>query len=139
MKLTNIALIECLGALSALDGTPKVIVDGGRETVVTVPMTFTPNVRIAIARNIGALRAEHEKFDKNRAELVRQLSDNSGQVAVDRRGEYVTAFTALSHQETDEIAITRLTEADLNLGVNPVPPTVLAALLTLIDGQEPRT
>lgn len=132
MKLTYITAIECHGALSSLDGTPKVIIDGGRETVVSVPMTFTPNVRIAIARNICALRAEKDAFEQRRTELARQLANGGANVAPEHMGEYVVAMNALSLMETEELPVTRFTESDLNLEQNPIPPSVLAALMPFI-------
>lgn len=132
MKLTYINAIECLGALSALDGTPKVIVDGGRETVVSVPMTFTPNVRIAIAKNICALRMEKDAFEQRRTEIARQLANGGAAVAPENMGEYVVAMNALSQTETSELPVTCFTESDLNLSQNPIPPSVLASLMPFI-------
>lgn len=132
MKLTYIAALECLDALSALDGTPKLITDGGKETVVTMPMAFTPNVRIAIARNICALRAEKVNFETRRSEIARQLANGGERVAPENMGEYAEAINGLSREKTAELSVTRLSESDLNLSQNPIPPSVLANLLPIL-------
>jgi len=87
---------------------------------------------MAIARNLCALQATRDVFTLARNDAIRRISGGKSTVPDDLRDDFASEMADLARQETD-VALARVIEADLNLAENRLPPTVLAALLPLVD------
>ncbi len=129
MKLNE--ALNCLQALNALDGRPRVIKDGGQERIVVEPYVFSAATRMAIARNIAALSSEEQAFVSARTNLIRQFGNTDGEVPGEKRKELEGEIKSLLESDAD-VKLVFLCEADLQIGVNPIPSSILAALLPVI-------
>ncbi len=129
MKLNE--ALNCLQSLNALDGRPRVVRDGGQERVVIEPYTLSAPTRMAIARNIASLSAEEQAFNAARQSLIRQFCNADGEIPVEQRKDFESEIKSMLESET-EAKLVLLSEADLQIGVNPIPPSVLASLLPVI-------
>lgn len=131
MKLND--ALNCLAALSALDGRRRVVKDGGEEKIVFEPYTFTGATRMAIARNIASLQAEQKSYEEARNGLIKQMSGGGDTVPSDKVTEFTQEVEKLLY--SDSISLKSISESDLNLTVNPIPSSVIAALLPIIEDQ----
>lgn len=125
--------IEIANALRALDGTKKIVTEGGAEKAVTVPFTFGGNTLFAMAKNLRALSTIEDNFTTARNALVKQLSDGKSQVPAEKVPEFQASLNELMEGE-EEVELGMLTQGDLKLDTNPIAPAVIAALMPIIEG-----
>jgi hypothetical protein len=129
MKIREI--LTAAAALNALDGYTKVVKDGGLDKAVTVPYEFTANVRFSIAKNIAALGPVLRTFESSRKALIKQFSDGGNEVPADAMAAFSEAPSELLDRD-EEVSSAELSQADLNLERNPIPPSVIAGLMPLL-------
>lgn len=125
MKLTMTKVINLHGGLSSLDAYEKVV---GDKVVKELYQLGGP-LRLNIARNLNRIESEVAAFQKTRNALVVEHSNGSGTVDMPA---FVMAERALLDSET-EIDLILLKEADLSLNINPIPGTVLAAIMPILE------
>jgi hypothetical protein len=139
MKPSNQQVNELIRALSHLGATyTKIVKEGNRDTVVHVPYKFgakSQAVRSAAARNLRLLRPHAEAFADTRNALLLEMSDGRGHIADEEKAlsaQFNLAETKLlrSPVETD-LDLAEITEVDLDLANNPIPPDVVATLAAL--------
>ena len=134
LTLTYTDAISAFNGLAALSSYPEVVKDGGKEQVVQVPYSFSVNTRIAIARDIAAIRAAV-------APIEQALQANARAIQADPKyktdAERTAASTAAVEQATKtpiKLDLTRLSMADIKLEINtaisPVMLTQLAPILS---------
>lgn len=132
MKLTVREAMNALAGLGALDGTQRVVKEGAAERVVVEPNKLDGPFRFTLARNIHKLRAVSEAHDTARNALIKELSGGGEKVPDERLVEFGDRYKAILEM-TEDVALTKITEADLKLDVNPIAATTLSLLVPLID------
>lgn len=132
MKISNRSILEIRGALIALDGQSLPVGgENAKSGVYMKPYDFTGSVRFRIGRMLSIIKPIAADVDKACDAIVTKY-------AVDNLipPEYVRKYHAersdLLDIETD-VEITKLTEADLKLDVNPIPVSVLSVLNSIIE------
>lgn len=134
MKLTLKQILDASSAVKALDVYERVVREGGTERVVREPYRFGGATRMTLARTQAALQAHSDAFDKAHNALIRELANGQDHIPADAAGskqmfvEEIGKLLASEHP----IEIAQLSEADLKLDDNPIPPSVLTALLPLL-------
>jgi hypothetical protein len=119
-------------ALQALDGNMKIVKDGGQDKAIRVPYEFSGNVRFAIAKNINAIAPVNRTFSDARNALVRQFSGGKEEVPAAAMPGFDAAVAELLDRD-EEIETSPLSQLDLNLDKNPIPPSVVAGLMPLLE------
>jgi hypothetical protein len=129
MKIRDILMLA--QALQTLDGYTKIVRDGGQDKPIHAPYEFSGNVRFAIAKNINAIAPVNRAFSEARNALVRQFSSGGEEVPAAAMPGFDAAVKELLDRDED-IQILPLSQLDLNLDKNPIPPTVVAGLMPLL-------
>lgn len=135
MKIDLRTGLELLGALAALNGSPRVVRDGEREIVVQEPYKFGMGFRLAIAKNIYRLKELDLTYRHARDAVIMELSQGSGRVT---DPDAIARLNIRDQQllaAKQEIPLVSMTIGELNLDQNAIPSTVIAALAPLIEGQ----
>lgn len=136
VKLKHAQLQELSIALSALDGAQKVVPQGEAPAkVVHVAYEFGGKTRLAIARNLSALRRTLEEYEATRVQLLNQVSNGQpdkvqGDTALSAK------FYELWRQATAEpakIDLTLIKTDDLRLDANAIPGSILSALTPVLS------
>lgn len=138
VKITMEQADRVLNGLTALDGYPKVIKDGGQDKAVTISYELSGNTRKLIAKDMDLVMPALKRYGKVRQGLVKQYLDRDTVPDV-RSDEYAKlAATEKFKQLSDELQklldqpideeLTKISDADLKLDVNPIPPSVLSML-----------
>lgn len=133
MKMKVSEASALLSALSALDGYDRVIKEGGNEKSVRDSYKLGP-ARMAVARNIRALREVVEDFQRAQNALIIEESGGTGSVDQKTNPEGAARVAVEIQKMVDtehEISLISISEADLKLDVNPIPPSVLASMIVL--------
>lgn len=136
LKLKYAQLAELGSALTALDGAQRVVPQGEDKpaAVVFTAYEFSGKTRLAIARNVGALKAPLQAFEDTRQALLKQVSPGAPEkVAGDP--DLVAKFALLWAEATKDpvtVDLTKLSEDELKLDANAVPPSILTALLPIL-------
>jgi SUMO ligase MMS21 Smc5/6 complex component len=118
-----------------LDGRSKVVKEGSEEKIVVEPYVFSAQTRMALARNFAALQVEQQIYANARVGLAKQFADGKPEVPQERLADFQAELSKLLSDECGASLVV-LTEVDLNLATNPLPPTVIAALLPLLAAPE---
>ena len=126
MKLTLTKVLNLRGALSALDSYEKAV---GDKTVRELYQLGGP-LRLRIARNLNLLDPEISAYQKARNALVVQHT-NGADKKVDM-ANFVAAENELLESEI-ELDLKPIKEHELQLDKNPVPGTVLAGLMPILE------
>lgn len=136
MKPTYQQIEEIHAACRVLGGTYNRIVQrGSHETVEAVPYRYGAKgkeVRLAAAHNMRVLRPLLEEFNDLVNALLLEESDNTG-VIPDSNPQAISRYNQrlleLRRQPIPaDVALVPITEDDLALDHNPLPPDVLVAL-----------
>lgn len=122
MKLKVQKLQELNAAVQTLEGRDEVHEIKGEKVVVKKPFEFTGKVRWNIAKNLACLSRELQGFEKVRDDIIRKVGNGE---SIDRNdAEKVAEFEKLMLEvlQTDNEVngVLTLSEADLNLEVNPI-------------------
>jgi len=128
MKLTTQSALRLIDALKHFD-VPPASVDGkaARE-----PYKLAGSARMAIALNLARLLEVAEAYQKARNGLVYDHGNGGTMVADARLAEFEKAHAALLEGQC-EVNLVCLSTADLQLDDNPLPVTVIAGLMPIID------
>jgi hypothetical protein len=132
-------LSDLLTGLNALDGRDKVIREGALERVVKVEYELDAGVRLAIGRDIMALRqvmqvgqAENQKIRSGFIAAGRLKFSVDGQRV---EGEGLAEFNEKAQAILDATAdcdLYKLKASDLKLEKNPIPGTVIGSLQPIL-------
>lgn len=140
LKLKEIS--ELHAALLSLDGYDRIArgAEGQPDQIVHEPYQLGGKVRWNVAKNSGILKQLMDAYNVARNDLVKELSKDGKSIpATDT--DALAKFTE-EHQKIFEIdhevsGLLKFNEADLNLDKNPIPPSVLVALMPLIVATPP--
>ncbi len=128
-------LAELGAALRALDGNDKSIQTSEGTRVIRVPLDLKASARIAIARNLSAVRTALEAFEQQRQQLLQQVSPGAIQ-KVQNDPELLTKFLVLWTEATKDpvtLDLQLLTEEQLSLEANKeITGSVLAGLAPIL-------
>lgn len=131
MKITNRGILEIRQALTALDGHPTpTSSENTKASVYLKPYDFTGSVRFRIGRILSTLNVIAQDIEKASDEVAKKY-------AVDNiiPAPAVAAYTQERNNLLDienDVEITKFTEADLKLDINPIPGSVLSVLNAII-------
>lgn len=136
IKLKFQDLAELGGALKALDGLEKPVQTSDQGTrIIRVPFDLKPAARLAIAKDLTAVRAAMEAFEQQRQVLLQRVSPGAiEKVQTDPSllGKFSDLWTALI-KEPIAVDVTFLTEEQLNLDANKeIVGSMLAGLSPII-------
>ena len=112
--------------LTALDGYKDVCKDGGNEKECVKHYKFAPGALTSIALDLTALRPIKISFDQSRNALIAQYG---GTVADKDKAAWLVDEEKLRSAKAPQIVFSPLSQKDLNLDSNPIPPSVLALIL----------
>ncbi|MCM2276100.1 MAG: hypothetical protein NDI75_15030 [Candidatus Didemnitutus sp.] len=135
-ELTNRQIAELWNGLVSLNGYTRVKGDA----VVNVPYDFTGAVRRKVADNFAALREAHRAFEARKLDLIRSVT--GGKESIDpeaERSQYDQFLSAIRPIEEDKVKVdglSPLSDEDLKLDKNPIPPGTLATLDLLKVGAD---
>ena len=127
VQMTYAQAKSLLAGLTALDGAQKVVTEGGQEHIVTTPYQLSGLTRGAIAYDEVSLQAI---VDKENAEL-RVFARSIGATAA-TKNDSPEGMQFLTKQTDDgdkvvTVDLILLSQDELKLDVNAIPPSVLAA------------
>lgn len=138
--------VNLITALVALDGQDRVVTSDGQDKVVRVPYDLGKDavrIRLAIRKNLLALRTAVEEFEKARTGYVREVfgvdSMDPSEFAK-QPAEKQAQFNAKAAQLLTpvEIEISPFTEADITtFAAAGVPGSVSVALETMVAKPKP--
>lgn len=130
--LKMVDIINCINAISALDVGQTVIVnDGGRDRSVSRPFAFSGATLFALAKALRALQDVHAPFEDTRRKISAAAMSGRDRMTAAEMFVMEDELRPLLDAE-HKIDLPTLTEADLNLGTNSIPPTVVVGLLHLL-------
>lgn len=130
MKMSEV--LNLLVALRELDGYTKIVMEGGRETSVQASYVFTAATRFTLAKNIAKLQPLAKAYQDAFNAKVKEISGGESKVPKEKEAQFLEELRPLQEQE-EEVELTKITEADMKLEVNPIPGSVLANLLPIIQ------
>lgn len=137
MKLTNEQAINLFSALNGLDGYDRVVNGSGTEQVVREIYRFGGTVRLAVAKNINALKPTVDAFTEARNSLIKEISNGAGHFNTVTNPEMATKLLIeekiIMEAETDNINLVTISVADLRLDENPIPSSRLAFLSPILQ------
>lgn len=133
IKLPLTTILNIHGALSQLDGYERVIDDGGKPRIIKEPYRFGEAV-FALAKLRRVVREHVQDYTEARDNLIREISGGVqiDEENVDQLNRFTESTGKLLKREVD-IELVKLTRAELNLTKNPIPPSVIDALLDVIE------
>ena len=131
MKITNRGILEIRQALTALDGHPTpTSIENTKASVYLKPYDFTGSIRFRIGRILSTLNVIAQDIEKASDAIAKKYAvDNIIPAPV------VAAYTQERNNLLDienDVEITKLTEVDLKLDINPIPGSVLSVLNAII-------
>lgn len=129
-------LAELGGSLRALDGTEREVKTSDQGTrLIRVPLDLKPAARIAIAKNLSAVRTALDAFESQRQALLQKVSPGAiDKVQTDPSllGKFAQLWTELL-KEPVTIDLTPIAEDQLNLEANKeITGSVLAGLTPVL-------
>lgn len=133
MKLSIEQMIQINGGLAALDGYQKIIKDGERERVAQELYKLGGGLRLSIAKNKNKIEQILTAFQKARNDLVYQYGNGSASVPDDKAEAFSRDERPMLEMEHD-IDISAIDVDQLKLDENPIPGTVLSALMPILKG-----
>lgn len=127
--------IEMFNALSALDGYEDVIKDGQQEKSVRRPYKFGGGLRLLIAKNISVLKPVLEIYETARRGLVSEATKDGATVKDGAPGAVKFSDDIQKLLASPQVVkgLVHIKASELNLDQNPIPPTVLSGLSSLLD------
>lgn len=124
-------MIALANAIASLDGSDRVVKDGASERVVKEPYKFERGFRIAMARNLTALKPILEGYEKElsviRVEIGGEIKD--GSPAMMRLNEENRRLLAIVQKAN----LFTIAEAELKLDVNQIQISILSALEPIME------
>lgn len=130
--LTLQQAIDVRAALLALDNYQAQDKDG---RAIALPYKFSGPTRMAIARNLARANEAYQALQTANNALVAQFSGGAQQVPADKMSAYTTEINKVLQGPADVGAMVKISEADLDLATNPIPGSVLAALVPILEAK----
>ena len=127
MKITTRSALRLVAALQSFDLLTEA--PGGEKT----PFKIEGQVRLKMARNISRLQEIVQAYQKTRNGFIYTLAEpGQTQVKPENLGEFERQDDALLSVVND-VELLRIAESELQLEVNAVPVSTLAALMPLLE------
>ncbi len=136
VKLKFSALAELGNSLRSLDGLEKAV-DQGKDVpakIVLQPWDFKPATRLAVARDLAAVRVALEAFETTRQALLKATSPAAPE-KVSTDPALLTRFITNWNDAIKDAVVVELvlvSEDDLKLDANNLPPSILTGLLPIL-------
>lgn len=135
LKFTDLA--ELGAALRSLDGSEKEVKTSDQGTrIIKVPLDLKPAARIAVARNLAAVRTALDAFETQRQRLLQTVSPGAiEKIQTDPAllGKFAQLWTDLV-KEPVVIDVVLITEEQLNLDANKeIAGSTLAGLAPILS------
>jgi hypothetical protein len=129
MILTLRKARAALEALNILDlGFDVIVREGGFDKAVKIPYKgWSVATRVAITKNMMSLRPAVQSYQEAISARQRAMADSAGNILVTDQFELEKEAKELLDTEEDFNLIV-LTERELKLSDNPIPPSTLASL-----------
>jgi hypothetical protein len=127
-----------LRGLKALDGYERVVKDGEKEKIVTEHYKFSPNFVWAMAKNHITLNKIMEAFDEARKVVTKSVFNGKIIKPDTEKPDELALLTEANDQldvfldKKEEVELCYITQGELSLGENRIPPSHLAALGRLL-------
>lgn len=127
-----------LRGLRALDGYERVVKDGEKEKIVLESYKFSPNFVWALTKNHIALTKSLEAFDEARKRIIKDTFKGKKIDPKTEDKEELALLEGVNDQlevlldKKDEIELCFITQGELMLSDNRIPPSHLAALGRLL-------
>ncbi len=136
IKIKFVDLAELGGALRSLDGTEREVKTSDQGTrIIKVPLDLKPAARIAVAKNLSAVRGALDAFESQRQVLLQRVSPGAIE-KVQQDPALLGKFAQLWNDYIKEpvvLEVTLLTEEQLNLDANKeIGGTTLAGLAPIL-------
>lgn len=133
LKLTVEQALNISSALMALDGQERSIKENDKDRVIKTPYQFSGSTRLIIARDMAVLNEVAKTYNDARIALVNQFAiDGKIEPNSDNEKKFTIEMKKIIATEQD-INLTKIKAADLNLDSNQIPGTVLALLNPILD------
>jgi len=140
MLIKRNVLFSLHGAIGQLDARSKLIKENGGEREVMVPYSFSAITRMKLAKAIAAMQPVVEAYQKAltgikaEEEAKSPAGENEAADVYSARifKEVVKSAMVLVTQEED-VELPEFTIDEFRIETNEFPPSVLSALLPLID------
>lgn len=132
MKLTVQEAQKISLGLSGLDGYDRVARDGERERVVREFYKLGGGLRLLIGINQNKLDAVLSVYNKERSRIIVGLSGGGNELPKAKEGEFFERHNELLQAE-QEIELKAININELRLDDNPIPASVLAMLMPILD------
>ena len=132
MKLTLQVMLGVAAGLRGLDGYDKIVKDGERERVVKEYYKLGGGLRLLIAKNLNLLDVQQVLYQKARAELVRSMLDDTGEIPKNKTADFLAEERKMLEVES-EIDLAVIKPNELNLDVNPIPGTTLSLIQPILE------
>lgn len=133
MKLSIEQIIQVNVGLAALDGYQKIIKDGERERIAQELYKLGGGLRLCIAKNKNRIETILTAFQKARNDLIYQYGKGTAVVPDDKAEAFSKDERPMLEMEHD-IEISEIDVDQLKLDENPIPGTVLSALMPILKG-----
>ena len=132
MKLTLQSALAVAQGLRGLDVFDRIVKDGERERIVKEYYKLGGGLRLMIAKNLNLLDAQQTLYQKVRADLVRTMLDDTGEIPKNKTADFLAEERKVLEGEIDiDLSIIKSTE--LNLDANPIPATTLSLIQPILE------
>ena len=137
MKFTIKEIISLNQGLNALNGKQVVVKqEDGKESIMIQPYDFGPKILWNIAKNTSIISKQVKIYGEARDSIIKKLTN--GEREIDQKNKYLVNkfFDEVEELEKADVEVTVLLKFkldDLKVDENKIPPSVLVALLPLID------
>jgi len=127
-----------LRGLKALDGHERVVKDGEKEKIVMENYKFSPNFVWAMTKNHIALNRVMEAFDEARKVVTKNVFKGKVIKPDTEKPDEIALLNEANDQldvfldKKEEVELCFITQGELSLGENRIPPSHLAALGRLL-------
>jgi hypothetical protein len=131
-RMTVEQVVYLSDALSKLDRYDAVCKDGGSEKACQKLYNFGPGARWTISLDLAEAKRISAAYYLARNALVAQYADGGNKVPDDKFQKF-QADDRLILDKPADVSFGMLRRDDLKLDENPIPPSVLAALVPIIE------
>lgn len=129
--LTVEQTLTIVNGLSQLDGYDDVCTDGAIQKTCKRPYKFGGGVRWTIASDISVAKSVQTTWETVKNGLITQYSDN-GKVP-DANLPKLNAELTSALSKPSNIVLARLKRDELKLDENPIPASILALIIPIVD------
>lgn len=133
--LTVSEVLALSAALSQLDAYQTGKVDKDNRAIIA-PYKFSGTTLMTIAIDIEGAAVVVRSYQKSVNALIGRLSNGGVKVPDDKVGEFNKETTKMMDAPSG-VLLARIKESELDLANNPIPASVLSAMLPIIDRGSP--